>query len=279
MASLIPYVRSTLALVLVVPRVASAQGELQGRVLADSGRRTLANAEVSIPKLGLNARSDSSGRYRLQQVPRGDHLVVTRAVGFKPDSVIAEFDGDEALVRDLTLMPSLRSLAEVRVEAKSEPVLRGQLAAYEDRKARGIGHFLNRELFENEQRRLSDVLNARVPGLTIQRGNGARAWASSGRATSNTKCALCKIDKAEVLDKYDIATGAPLACYMDVYLDGAMVYSSANASQMPLFNLNRLAPQSIQAIEVYASTSQIPSQFVRTGAGCGVMVIWTTNAR
>ena len=279
MATRIRYAHITLALALVVPRVASAQGELQGRVLADSGRRTLANAEVSIPKLGLNARSDSSGRYRLQQVPRGDHLVVTRAVGFKPDSVIAELNGDEALIRDLMLIPSVRSLDEVRVEAKSEPVFRGQLAAYEDRKARGIGHFLDRELFENDQRRLSDVLNARVPGLTIQRGNGARAWASSGRATSNAKCALCGIKKDSLLDKYDIATGAPLACYMDVYLDGAIVYSSANAHQMPLFNLNRLSAQSIRAIEVYASTSQIPSQYVRTGAGCGVMLIWTTNAR
>lgn len=287
MAPRIRYAHITLALALVVPRVASAQGELQGRVLADGGRRTLANAEVSIPKLGLNARSDSSGRYRLQQVPRGDHLVVTRAVGFKPDSVIAEFDGDEALVRDLMLVPSVTSLEEVHVEGKSDPVIRGPWAAYEQRKARGIGHFLDGAVFEHEQRPLSDVLNAKVPGLTILRGAGNRAWAATGRATSNAKCALCRMSKGDLLDKYDLASGAPLACYADVYLDGAMVYSSASSmlgtdelrAQMPLFNLNRLAAQSIRAIEVYTSTSQIPSQYIRTGAGCGLVLIWTTATR
>src|SRR5688572_11583636 len=246
MATRIRYARIPLAVALAAPHVALAQAELQGRVLADSGRRAIPNAEVTIPQLGLSARSDSSGRYRLQKVPRGDHVVVTRAVGFKPDSVLAELDGDEALIRDLMLVPSFTSLEEVHVEGKSDPVIRGPWAAYEARKARGIGHFLDGAVFEDEQRPLSDVLNAKVPGLTILRGSGNRAWAASGRATSNAKCALCRMSKGDLLDKYDLASGAPLACYADVYLDGAMVYSSASTmlgtdelrAQMPLFNLN-----------------------------------------
>ena len=45
----------TLLLVLTATE-AIGQAELQGRVLADSGRRPVANAEVAIPRLDLRTR-------------------------------------------------------------------------------------------------------------------------------------------------------------------------------------------------------------------------------
>ena len=264
---------------LILPANAGAQGELQGRVLADSGRQRVKNAEVSIPRLDLRVASDSAGRYRLERIPPGEHLVVTRAVGFRPDSTLALFDANETVVRDVMLRPAVASLEEVRVEGRAAPVGNLRLAAYERRKATGIGHFIDRSIFEQDSvRRLSDILSARVPGLTVHRGGRSRAWAATGRGGTNAKCALCRVDKAEVLDKLDMAAGAPLACYVDVYLDGAIVYSTG-AGQRPLFNLNSITPHHIEAIEVYTSASQIPSQFVRTGNDCGVMVIWTRNTR
>jgi len=70
----------------LLPSAARAQAELQGRVLSDSGRRPLVNAEVALPRLGLQTLSDSLGRYRLLGIPAGEHLIVTRAVGFRADS-------------------------------------------------------------------------------------------------------------------------------------------------------------------------------------------------
>ena len=94
------------ALMLVVPASRGhAQAELQGKVLADSERRAVANAEVAIQLLELRATSDSLGRYRLLKVPRGTHTVVTRAVGFRPDTTITTFDGDETLISDVVLKP------------------------------------------------------------------------------------------------------------------------------------------------------------------------------
>jgi len=285
----------TVALVplLVASAVSDVRGqaELQGRVLAEGSRKPIANADVAVPRLGIRALSDSLGRYRLPNVPSGEHLVVTRATGFRPDSVVTTLDGDETLINDVVLGTSVNSLDEVRVVGKSAPVIRGPLAGYEDRKAAGIGHFFTREALEREQnRRLSDILSGKVPGLAIRTGNGGRAWATTGRANTNAACGLCRVSKSEIMDKHDMASGAPLACYMDVYLDGGIVYSSgsaklAAASAMsgsvapPLFNLNRLDPRHIEAIEIYTSTAQIPAQFIRTGSGCGVMVIWTRLPR
>lgn len=262
-----------------VPAGVRAQAELQGRVVSDSGRRPVVNAEVAVPRLQLRTLTDTLGRYRLPGIPSGEHMVVTRAVGFRPDSSATVFDGNETLVADVALKPPLPTLDAVNVRAAGGAVSRGLLAGYEERKARGIGHFLDGEIFDGQQRALGDLLGGTIPSLAIQRGKGARAWASSGRATTNAPCGLCRVAKADVLDKYDIASGAPLACYMDVYLDGTQVYSSASRNQMPLFNLNHLDARTIRAVEVYTSTAQIPSQYLRTGAGCGLLMIWTTSAR
>ena len=260
---------------LAISSRAGAQAELQGHVFAEGDRRPLTNAEVAVPRLNLRTLSDSLGRYRLQSIPRGEHLVVTRALGFRPDSALTVFDGDEALINDVRLKVQLNTLPTVAVREASTPVVRGKMAAYEERKAAHIGHFIDRELLaKDENRKLSDILGSNVPGLAIYRGGGSKAWGASGRTTSSAKCAMCRVSKTEMLDGMDIAAGAPLACYLDVYLDGAQIYDSS-ARKTPLFNLNSIGPAEIQAVEVYTSAAQIPAQYNKTSGSCGVMLIWT----
>jgi len=268
------------ALMLVVPasRVA-AQAELQGKVLADSGRRAVTNAEIAIQLLDLRATSDSLGRYRLQRIPRGTHAVITRAVGFRPDTAVTTFDGDETLITDVVLRPPITALPTVAVRETSKPIARGKMAAYEERKAAGVGHFIDRALLEKDgNRRLSEVLASNVPGVSIYRGASSKSWAASSRKAGSAKCAFCRVTRQEMLDAADIAAGAPLACYLDVYFDGAQVYNSS-ARTTPLFNLNSIEPNEIEAIEVYTGASQIPAQYNKTSGGCGVMLIWTRVGR
>jgi len=254
---------------------AGAQAELQGHVFAEGDRRPLTNAEVAVPRLNLRTLSDSLGRYRLQSIPRGEHLVVTRAVGFRPDSAPTVFDGDEALINDVRLKVQLNTLPTVAVREASTPVVRGKMAAYEERKAAGIGHFIDRDLLaKDENRKLGDILASNIPGVSILRGTSSKSWAASGRNKGSAKCAMCRVSKNEMLDPFDIAAGAPLACYLDVYLDGAQVYNSS-ARGTPLFNLASIEPREIEAIEVYTGMGQIPAQYNKTSGGCGVMLIWT----
>ena len=60
---------------------------------------------------------------------------------------------------------------------------------------------------------------------------------------------------------------------MDVYVDGALMYSAA--LQTALFDLNTIGPDQIEAIEVYTSAANTPAEFNRTSKGCGVIAIWT----
>jgi hypothetical protein len=254
-----------------------AQAEFQGRVLTNADR-PIAKAIIWIPALDLRTVSDSAGKFRIGKIPSGDYLILARAVGFRPESTVTTFEPNEALVHDIVLQASVNELPTVAVSGKSEPLVRGQLAEYEDRKARGIGHFFDGDVFEkaNEQR-LGDALNGRVPGMAIVSGKGARAWVTSGRGGTAGTCALCRASRAQMLDNVDIAAGAPLACYMDVYLDGMRVYSSGSAGRMPLFNVNNVNPHNVRAVEVYTSASQIPPKYVRIGNSCGVMLIWTRS--
>jgi hypothetical protein len=76
------------------------------------------------------------------------------------------------------------------------------------------------------------------------------------------------------LNRADIAAGARPACFMDVYLNGAMIYDSRHPEN-GLFDVNSVPPEHIAGIEVYTSAAQIPAKYNRTGAGCGVLLIWT----
>jgi CarboxypepD_reg-like domain/TonB-dependent Receptor Plug Domain len=270
-------------------RFASAQSELQGRVLTDSARRPISNAQIAIPRLNVAAATDSLGRYRLERIPRGEHVVITRAVGYRPDSTATVFDGDETLVNDVVLKVALNELPTVAVRARTKPVPFGSMAAFEERRAQGMGSFLDRDILaKNEHRRLAEVLASNVPGLTVHRGGGSRAWAATARNASTAKCALCPVRKRDILDMTDMAAGAPMACYSDVYLDGVIVYNSVMGSPSrngrstapaPLFDLNSINPAEVEAIEVYTSAAQIPAQYNKTSGGCGVILIWSRTGR
>jgi hypothetical protein len=266
-------------LVLALGSSAAAQAELQGHVFAEGGRRPLTNAEITVAGLSLRSETDSLGRYRLPHIPRGEHLIVTRAVGFRPDSNLTAFDGDETLVADIVLDTLVTTLQPVAVHGSREPVRGGKMVGYEERKALGAGHFIDRDVLDKqENQKLGDVLSSRMPGLAIYHGKEMRAWAATGRVRKSAGCTLCSVPAGELLDPADIAAGAPLVCYLDVYLDGLQVYNAAMHT-MPLFNLNTLNPRDIEAIEVYTGSSQIPPQYNKTAGMCGVMLIWLRDRR
>ncbi len=64
-------------------------------------------------------------------------------------------------------------------------------------------------------------------------------------------------------------------CYMDVMVDGALVYRHDQPAPAQLYDLNSIPTEQLEGIEVFTSTAQMPAQYNRTGSGCGLLVIWT----
>jgi len=258
-----------------IAQESSAQGEISGRVLApDSGRPPVQGAEASISKLGRRALSDSSGRFRLQDVPPGQHVVVLRAIGFRSESSTVTIDFDEVVSSDVVLTRSTGTLLPERVVSASAPTpTPARLVEFMERREAGVGHFISREQLakaEGGLRKTGDLI-AILPGVNARKG-GNKVWIATGRATS-TGCAFCTMS-VEQLNRADVAAGARPACFMDVYLDGAMVFDSRHPEN-GLFDVNSVSPEHIAGIEAYSSAAQVPAKYNRTGAGCGVLLIWT----
>ena len=62
-------------------------------------------------------------------------------------------------------------------------------------------------------------------------------------------------------------------CAATVYLNNAAVYSGAPSE--PLFDINTLAPDDIEALEYYASANEVPPRYAGKNVECGVLVIHT----
>lgn len=254
------------------PTALCAQTELRGRVTTQADGRPILGAQLLLPTLGRMAVSDTAGRYRFLEITPGRLLLVVRAPGYRPDSAHVTV-GAAPVVRDVALAVLPTVLEEVTVSAPARAVP-SKMRPFEERRAAGFGRFIDRDfLARNAHRKTGDVVAQQVPGVRIRRGQ-SKAWASNGRAVAPSGCAFCRVRADSVLDPADRAAGAVPACYMDVYVDGTLVYNSA-APGTPLFDLNSIAPDGIEGIEVYTGAGQIPVQYNRTAGGCGVMLIWT----
>ena len=245
---------------------ARAQVTLTGRVIATATNRPLERVEVRMPFADRTTVTDSTGHFQLTDVPRGEHLLVIRAPGYRPDTSSVRLLGDAVSLGEVKLDVVVTPLAEVRVPGAPTPRVSPRLAGFEERKSMGLGHFLDRAFLDrNQYRQTGELLAQTVPGLIVQRG-GSNAWATSGRLTNPTIPVR--------LDPSNRAAGAKPACFMDVYLDGVSVYTSGRSDPEPLFNLNSMRPDEVEGIEVY-SGMQVPAEYSRTTGGCGVVLIWT----
>ncbi len=258
-------------LALAVPASASAQrhGVLRGSVLREADDGPIGGSEVSIPALGLAATTDSSGKFRLVNVPAGPQIVWVRRVGFERVSAVLTFVAGDTLERDFSLVQAATVLPKVYVNG-TPSAFTGKLADFEGRRRLGMGHFLTAADLEKDQgRKLADVM-ARIPGPWVQRGTfGGKAWLVGGRGQVSFMR-----NGPQKLDAADAKAGAKLnLCYSAVVLDGSFVYQGQDGES--LFDLNSIDPESIAGLEVYNSTAEIPAMYNGTRSTCGLVVIWT----
>lgn len=234
-------------------------------MLVDSTEQAIRGAEVLIPQLRLTVLSDSTGAFRLANIPSGRQLVMVRRVGFQPVTQAFNFASGAAVEADFLLLRAVHSLPRVSVQAQQTSI---RLAEFDRRRGEGLGHFLTvADLDKAEGRALADVLNV-VPTIRMYRSNvSTAAWAVSSRGQQS-------VGGVFQLDPFDASRGAPAdMCYAAVFLDGNPIFTGRSGQQ--LFDLNSLSPKTLAGIEVYGGNATIPPEFQRGGNSCGAVVIWT----
>lgn len=189
---------------------------------------------------GRRADSDSLGRYQLRGLPVGHVYVEVRRIGYRTMAIDTTLGEGERLVIDLVLTPSARRLQTVTVNQEGELVTRAMLD-FERRRRSATGIFVTRRQIEDEQpQHLSDMFRT-APGVVI-RGGGA-----GGYSLRLTRGGMCQ---------------------PQYIVDGLY---------QPGFELDLIPPADIEGIELYRGSSEIPPQFNRFNAVCGVVVIWTRD--
>jgi hypothetical protein len=258
--SISPHRRLTAA-ELLVDESALPTGILKGIVLTDSTEQPISDAQVMLPSLQLQTVTDQRGSFRFSDVRAGEHELVVRRMGFGPLATRITIAANQSTDRRI-LLPSVVILDSVVVRANA------LLPSFEEHRAIGLGHFITRaELEKREGGRTADVL-AQVAGAGVVRGKGSYAWVASTRGPHSLT------PKSGILDQADVALGAaPGACYAQVYLDHALVYSGRPGEG--LFSVNSLPVSAIEAIEYYAGPARTPLKYQRLDSNCGVLVIWT----
>lgn len=151
-----------------------------------------------------------------------------------------------------------RSDSDSAVSLRAVDVTAAPLKTGEVRRRNSQGRFLTRDqLARQEKRRFGDVVKS-LAGVKVVTDHGAMyAVSNRGRNT---------------------IYGANGPCLMQVYLDGASVYSGSDDATDHLqvkYDLNQIQTGDVERVELYASAPEIPAEYNRTGSTCGVLMIWT----
>jgi hypothetical protein len=251
-----------LALGVCFSSVAQGQSVFLGSIITDGDRALpLAGAEISIPRLNLEARADSLGRFLFSGIPKGVYRITIRRIGYNSFSFDGRFSGSDTLAADFALTAAPPALDTVNVIAGAN--VHGKFLEFEDRRAHGGGAFLTQADIEKQKDRQLGEIVSRLPGVRISRYGAESAVASSRWLGGQSRGG----------DSMDRRKGAPRACYSQIYIDNVRVFASGVGEA--LFNINSIPPATIQGIEYYASRDATPVQYASDRAECGTMLIWT----
>ena len=215
---------------------------IRGTIRSARGE-AIPGARVSIWGTGLETTTDARGEFRLASLPLGTYTLEARAIGF------------EVVRRPIDIMPSdaetVVALAPIvrmdtmRVTATRLYTSRA-LAAFEQRRKRGIGYFIDEAAIEKRNPfSIADLLRM-TPGVVVAPGGmfGDQVLMRGGSGMGRGFCAPT------------------------VLVDGVrMMNDDGNIDAF-------VNPTEVRAVEVYSRVSSVPAEF-QSMNNCGSILIWT----
>ena len=215
---------------------------LVGRVERPDGTRL---ADVAVASETHEARSDSTGAFRLGMARRDTVTLFLRLIGYDPIAVTLRAEHLRGDTLRFVMERAAQTLDEVRVGARALRSPLG-LGGFDDRRARGLGTFVTREEIERRHTsRLSDVLRGRRGVILVRTPTGGFGV------------------------RFSIASGRQRRCIPDLWLDGQRARG---------MELDDIPANTVEGIELYATIASVPFQFSTGGTGmerCGTIVVWS----
>jgi hypothetical protein len=232
---------------LLAPRLLGAQ-MIHGTVTNGVSGYPVASVAVSLVDSAnvavVRVRSDSAGAFTLRAPRPGTYRVRFLVPGYQAtlSNPMRLAQGD-----NVAMSPKLRPLTAFALDTvvvQGERVPR-YLEDFYKRRRKGFGTFLTQQDIAKHWPTHVTDLTHRLSGFTIMYDNMGHRMVTNSRGYG-----LCP----------------PL-----VFLDGVNVGNTSH------YDLDFLDPEQIAGVESYPSEADIPTVFNATGAGCGVIAIWTKH--
>lgn len=227
-------------------------GVIDGAV-SDTALRPVAFAEVSILRTDIKLQTNALGRFRFNDVPPGQYLLIVRRIGFRPVSSIIQVGVRDTLRLSFTMEPAIQSLDKVVVVEESRSL---RMIEFEQRRKQGWGFFLTAEQIERRNLPVAADYLRLAPSISLAPSHNASGIPD-----------LVAISKREGGSIFGDGAGA---CAMQIVID--------NVPMPPRFPLELLpTPKEIAGIEVYDGPATVPAQFNGLDRRCGMVLVWTKD--
>lgn len=148
---------------------AQPNGIIIGKVIDSESGDYLPSANIMLLGTDIGTATDKNGSYRIVNVPPGSYTLLTRYMGYKPDSISIAVKSGTTIEVDIKLTVSYIKLEDVVVSGLRQ----GQLKALNmQRESNTIENVVSRELLESfPDVNAADVIK-RVPGVFVDRSEG-----------------------------------------------------------------------------------------------------------
>jgi len=229
-------------------RPASAQqtATLRGVVVDRATGLGVPGAQIVVLEGKRSVTSDSSGKYKIPDLPIGTSHLMVGALGFIPQQISVEMMAGAITDKTVQLdsisrgrLSTAQSLPGVAVSAAPTPV-NYRLVDFERRRQTGRGQYLTEdEIVKSGAYNVADAVK-NMRGVNYECGGGG-----------------CRI----------LMVNAPMRCLPEYIVDGQVMNDFGPSTPI----------RDIIGLEVYTGPSEVPGEYAGRYAGCGVVVIWTRS--
>lgn len=246
---------------------APAAAVFRGRVVHLADASPVLGADVWLVSANKRVLTDSAGSFRFDGLPPGLQLVQIRLVGLTAERDTIVLSAEHENVRTYALAAQAATLDTVRTRAGGQKYLSPRLQQFEERRLSGQGgHFISDStLRRNENTTLANLVDSRVPGAMLKPMIIPGKGYITALVSTRKSCAGLAI-------LHPSCSGP--SCYVAIYLDGVLRYSSKLAMDPPDltrdYNVSDLA-----GVEYYAGGAAAPAGMHSDDDGCGSLWLWT----
>jgi hypothetical protein len=217
------------------------------QVVDDASSRPLESAEVLDAFFGrVVGRTSASGRLSLATVAQGTTLLQIRKPGYEARSILVTIRPNDTLPVAIRLR-TVAQLAAVKVTATSIQSRRAIASGFETRAKLHFGHFMTPAEMDKHW---GQPLHMALAWIGVrQRDRGSAVILLGGHRVPG--------------------------CPVSIYIDGIPFFTGERGVSPP--DASRMNAADYAAAEYYPDSDGAPAQFSMTGAGCGVLLLWTRD--